>query len=321
MPEELLEDEWSLSNEPQHHSVAETEKAIVEDMNNLSVEERVQAYEDIHGVSTLVQEDPDVVHKKQADLDKEIHRYKNKAYILAESLSKDYVQDRDFRLMFLRADNFDVKAAARRLLAFFTYKLHYFGQDKLCRDIKLTDLSLADRECLESGAFQELLQTDRAGRRVMMIFQQLREFQKQEHFVSIYCMPLLQQGLHHRHMLLTHLIFTFQMRAVFYFMMTLMTGRPDVQKKGLLVVFYNTSNEPLGPLPNLAWKLMRLRHALPLRSATQHICLKSESTIYFISILLFMWYRINRPYNRVRLRKHYGKCVRSTAATFLILLS
>jgi hypothetical protein len=55
------------------------------------------------------------------------------AYEQAERMTKGYVTDSKFRLMFLRANRFDAEKAATRLVNFMEGKLEYFGPGALAR--------------------------------------------------------------------------------------------------------------------------------------------------------------------------------------------
>jgi hypothetical protein len=87
----------------QHHSSAahlleNVDQILAHELNKLSVQERVQALEDAHGVSGAVETDPETLTQKLKDLDTSISKRKTKLYELAESLSSTYVQNEDFRL-------------------------------------------------------------------------------------------------------------------------------------------------------------------------------------------------------------------------------
>ena len=163
---------------------SDADALLAQEMNNLSVNERIQALEDIHGVSMAEEEKEYIIAIKLKELDLAIGRNKSSSYLLAESLSKDYVEDRDLRLMFLRADMFNVELAAKRIMSFFDNKLRYFGEEKLVKQITLDDLDEDDLECLQSGAFQEVAEKDRAGRAILVGFPQLRTFKRQQNLVS-----------------------------------------------------------------------------------------------------------------------------------------
>lgn len=78
------------------------------------------------------------------------------------------VEQKEFRLSFLRAERFDTKKAATRFIDYFEEKRTLFGVDKLTTKIKLKDLDPETKNCLESGQFQILPGQDRAGRAVIV---------------------------------------------------------------------------------------------------------------------------------------------------------
>lgn len=78
------------------------------------------------------------------------------------------VEQREFRLSFLRAERFDAKKAATRFVEYFEEKRRLFGVDNLTTKIKLKDLDVETKNCLESGQIQILPGQDRAGRVVIV---------------------------------------------------------------------------------------------------------------------------------------------------------
>jgi hypothetical protein len=95
---------------------------------------------------------------------------------MAEQISKDYVTDPHFRLMFLRVEDFDAKKAATRLINYMEFKLKCFGQDVLARPIFMSDLDKDDQATLKSQYFFQILPVrDRAGRAVIC------DMQKSQH--------------------------------------------------------------------------------------------------------------------------------------------
>ena len=75
--------------------------------------------------------------------------------------NQSYLDSRDFKLMFLRAELFRPKPAADRYVKFLRLKLGLFGWDKLTRDIVQADLDQEDIIALQSG-FVELIDVTRA---------------------------------------------------------------------------------------------------------------------------------------------------------------
>ena len=138
------------------------------DLNKISMKERGEVYEDLHGVSSLVDESPEMVASRLAELETEIAKIRCRdAYIAATSKDSSYTSSRALRLKFLRAEQFDSKRAAARLIGFFERKLEIFGPDPLARDILLSDLNEDDQICLQSGLMTLVPEKDMAGRGIM----------------------------------------------------------------------------------------------------------------------------------------------------------
>lgn len=143
---------------------------LAQQLNELSLKEREELLYDIHGVLELRKEEPDFIAICLQELDKEIfvHSQNDKtAYELAQTQNCDYVKCERFRLKFLRAESFNPRLAAQRIIKFFASKLHLFGPEYLTRDIGLDDLSEDDKKSIESGLLQLLPLRDRAGRAVI----------------------------------------------------------------------------------------------------------------------------------------------------------
>ena len=144
------------------------EKLMATDISKLSSKELGVAYEDIHGVSQVVEETPEMVMEKLQQMEQALRAINHKpAFDQAEITNFRYVNDTKFRLMFLRADCFDPQKAAIRLVNFMEGKLKYFGQQCLARPILLSDLEEDDLDALRSGPVQLLPVRDRAGRAIV----------------------------------------------------------------------------------------------------------------------------------------------------------
>jgi hypothetical protein len=156
-------------------SPAEVSALLAKEMNQLSVEEREKALEDVHGIARVVDEPHEFIEACLARLEKELINISGKAaYNLASSKSKEYTSSKTRRLMFLRAESFDPYNAAARMVRFFDEKYELFGADKLIKNITLDDLDPDDITTLENGAFQVLPKKDCAGRKVFFIFPKLK---------------------------------------------------------------------------------------------------------------------------------------------------
>jgi len=90
------------------------------------------------------------------------------------------VEQREFRLSFLRAERYDIEKAATRVIDYFEEKRRLFGVDNLTTKIKLKDLDAESKDCLESGQMQLLPERDRAGRAVIVATQKLSDRKRRQ---------------------------------------------------------------------------------------------------------------------------------------------
>jgi hypothetical protein len=156
-------------------SFEDPDALLARELNRLSMQEREQVLYDVHGVAEAVDEQPDFVNTCLGQFDTELDKIQGKsAYDQALLLDPQYVRNFNFRLKLLRANRFDAKEAALRMVRHFQIKLELFGSDKLVKDIQISDLNSEDVACLESGFLQLLPMRDRAGRAVVFWNPQLR---------------------------------------------------------------------------------------------------------------------------------------------------
>lgn len=155
-------------------SPSETDALYVQELKELSIEERERVMEEVHGVvNPLVEETDDFVRASLRELEQTVQQIKTKqAYDRAMFLSPARVKDPKFLLMFLRSESFDVKKAARRLIKYYESKLVLWGESRLVKEpITLEDLSPDDLEALEAGSLQPLGVSDRSGRPISFMIQ------------------------------------------------------------------------------------------------------------------------------------------------------
>jgi hypothetical protein len=141
-------------------------------LNQMSLQEREKLYEDVHGVARPSNpEEPTFVASCLTELQMELDAIPpplRHAYDLAYSQNASYVTQSKFRLLFLRSESFQPKAAAFKMVGFLEAKLELFGRETLSRDISLSqDYDPSDIKCLESGLYQLLPGRDRSGRPVL----------------------------------------------------------------------------------------------------------------------------------------------------------
>ena len=175
---------------------SDIDSLVAQDLNSLSMAERERILHDLHGVAETTTENPPQIARCLHTLDHELDRITNRstsvapavdngrpetssdgdhatslaAYNMAKQLSPEYVSNRSFRLMFLRADQFDGEQAAIRIANFFRAKLDLFGPTKLVKDITLDDLNEDDKAILNSGVLQASDEKDQAGRPLLCDF-------------------------------------------------------------------------------------------------------------------------------------------------------
>ena len=78
--------------------------------------------------------------------------------------------------MFLRAESFDARKAAKRMVKYFESKQLLFGKDKLVKRITYADLDADDKGALLSGGAQILRSKDQSGRTIFFISGKLGSF-------------------------------------------------------------------------------------------------------------------------------------------------
>ena len=150
-----------------HHS---PDALLAYELNQLSLEERGLLDNDIHGIQPRpLEETPDFLREKidqlSVKLDSMPERDKS-AYKVSQAFPKTYVNTKEFRLMFLRCEQFDVQKAATRLLLFLDTIRESFGDVVLERRIRFSDLDEPAAETVSKGMLQMLPGRDRSGRRV-----------------------------------------------------------------------------------------------------------------------------------------------------------
>ena len=142
---------------------------LAQKLTQLSMNDREQVFYDLHGISELQEETPEFLDEKLDCMDSALRKIPTKsAYDVAYELEPEKLQDRDFRLKFLRATSFDVEAAAKRLTIHLDQKRALFGDDKIMKNITWSDLGSEEHEILELCWYTILPLRDRARRMVLV---------------------------------------------------------------------------------------------------------------------------------------------------------
>jgi hypothetical protein len=280
---------------------------LAQELNQLTLKEREELLYDIHGVLELPKEEPDFVASCLQQMDKEISTYSHndkKAYELAHAQNYEYVSSERLRLKFLRADNFNPRLAAQRLIKFFASKLQLFGPEYLTRDIRLDDLmSEDDNNCIESGLLQLLPLRDRAGRAVICWMAAVPGSELTR--VSPSYIDHLFVTVNNY--LILHIFFyllSSKMRALFYGCMCASEDE-ETQQRGLAFVVIPAHIGCIQSRLESARNLAPLLSALPVRPVALHFCIEARTS--FAPIFDAAVAAVGKQI-RVRVRAHHGTC-------------
>jgi hypothetical protein len=151
--------------------VAIAEDALARELNNLSLDEQEKILFDIHGINTIYPEDEETISSLLEELENEIEKIPQKeAYAQVLFMNESYVKDRNFKLLFLRALEFNATAAADMVVQHFEIKRQLFGDGEvLAREIHQSDLTPREHEILKQGISQVLPVRDASGRTIMAL--------------------------------------------------------------------------------------------------------------------------------------------------------
>jgi hypothetical protein len=175
------------NNKIRKPSISEADVLLAKEMNELSVAEREHVLEEVHGVADVIQETPVFVSQQLGELDQEISNIrKRSAYERALFLSPRYVRDPKLRLMFLRAEYFDARKAAKRMVLYFECKRVLWGDGKLVKAISLYDFDEEDMRSLRAGSMQNPGVKDQAGRTLCFICQNYSKYKTWKNQVRQY---------------------------------------------------------------------------------------------------------------------------------------
>lgn len=166
---------------------------LTDGFNQLSVKEREFALDTLHGVVQPIDESPEgFIDNALQNLDVAIAKIKRQrmAYDMAIFLNPGYVQNRDFRINFLRGARYDVTLTATRLIKHFELKLELFGLDCLVRDITFDDLDDDAAEMYLRAGYFYPKSYDKLGRRLMLYSTERTEYRNPASYVSSFFFQL-----------------------------------------------------------------------------------------------------------------------------------
>jgi hypothetical protein len=256
-------------DEPQEDIV----KVLAKEITSLSLTERDQVFQEIHGVRQHPQETPQYMQDRQQAMQAAIDAIpasKRKAYNLALRMDPLYVHNAELRTRFLRCESWDAKKAAVRYLKHFQQKMDLFGRDLLCATIRQKHLSPDGRHAVMEGSSQMPVR-DSTGRLVTMQFSNLNSNPSRSTKANL--------------------------ERIFYMTMV-NTENEENQRKGSVII--------LGPIAKgrwktVSWKIPRLLESLPFRREAIHLCFDPSRRI-FAKIAKYACERCTRQ----RIRLHTG---------------
>eukprot|EP00980_Cylindrotheca_fusiformis_P019637 scaffold6821_cov127-Cylindrotheca_fusiformis.AAC.11 len=257
------------------------DKFLAASMTKLSVKDRELTLEEVHGISRTNPEDLAFLEDKLDQLDAHLQKIKPATvYEKAELLNAAYVSRRNFRLMFLRCNRYEPRAAAEQMLMFFEVKRSLFGTAKLTKDITLLDLNDDDKESLQTGFCQILPVRDNGNRQIILFAYGLRTAGSPEN----------------------------DARAIYYVLLSAL--RSSEAKVGVISVQYAVGRHKDVKKGAGHEYFGQLAFCIPLRWAGVHVCIDDPEE-YHIPLAVI---RRVPPFYAAKFRFHHGshaECMRA----------
>jgi hypothetical protein len=271
------------------------EDLLSKELLQLSVKDRNDLQEEIHGVRCLAPEETprfveDSLRKLATELDEVIPDSQKQAYLQSQQqpASAAFVNDREFRLVFLRCELFDCHKAAERMARVCDCLLNLFGRYALERPIKLSDFTNAELKVIRKGRVQILPFRDRSGRRIAILFPGAKTLKEKDRTnVSVRTLQI----------------------KIFIYMSSVLGRDVDAQRRGVvfLVWFDAMLESSISPdVIRIQQGGIKSHKISMIRPSAIHIC-SPDTHFYRLqrSILSFGYGPI-----RSRLRIHLGECFR-----------
>ena len=147
---------------------------IAERLTSLSMAERERAAYDIHCVSDLADEPPDKISKMLSEMRSHLSTaVQETSPEIRSALSiaqGDGSVDNSYLLKFIRAANYDVPEAAKRMIRHLEHRKWLFGTEKLFTTITLQDMGNEEMELLKIGWLGPSALRDRSERLVLYFY-------------------------------------------------------------------------------------------------------------------------------------------------------
>lgn len=281
------QNETSLVRE-QNEIMKKMEELLASSLKTLSLQERTEAFDDVHCVGDELKETPQKMKQALEDFDAGVQKesHKHSVYETAVQQNRAFVEDDSFRLKFLRANFYNVDKSVHQMMRFLKLKETYFGIDKVAKEITLDDLNEEDMEVVLSGVWHVQEERDRSGRVILHAFSNLRW--KTENLV----------------------------RGAYIVFFNILASEEVVQTKGAVHIVHNVARTGQQTAMPQFDTLMTVNDALanifPFRNSAMHFCLhhqapsvEGEGSAFLKSLLLPVLKAIPL-YETVRTRIHDG---------------
>ena len=148
----------------------DVDSLLAHELNEMTVQEREQAYDRLHGIRAVPDDEEQRVQAALIQMQIEVDNIQEKpAYNQALRIGSTYVFDQKFRRRFLWAEDLDPRKAAMRMIRFLQYASEAYGPKALLRPIRYSDLPPGAVSYFKSGSGLVLPARDPSGRRVLCI--------------------------------------------------------------------------------------------------------------------------------------------------------
>jgi hypothetical protein len=152
---------------------------VARELNQLSLQGRSRAIEEIHGIhKSMLLDSNNVEEENKQQMQYKVDRIPIKeAYEEAVRLQSRYIHDKNFRLQFIRTEKYDPKKAAMRMIRFVDFAKELYGPQVLCRPMCLCDFIIRlPYNFMKTGNIQLPRARDAVGRRIIVLLDHFGEF-------------------------------------------------------------------------------------------------------------------------------------------------
>eukprot|EP00536_Pseudo-nitzschia_multiseries_P013030 jgi/Psemu1/210385/e_gw1.531.4.1 len=250
----------------------EVEGVWVQELLRIEQNERDFYNEMVRGNKTVaVDETTERVNIALNDMQKEINELpqeEKRAYERGLELHSLYIQNREFRLRFIRTAYFQPKIAALRYCRCLDFMSDLFGEFTLTRRLFITDLTEEELDYMKGGQFQILPSRDCLGRRIAVFtFSETHVNRNRKYSINS------------------------MFRVWAYMLFSIMSEDLSTQRNGMVYVgmlntsISTTSDRYSGNMPDIR----RMFEAIPLFWGSVHLCVPNEPIYRLITSLFMIW--------------------------------